>query len=121
MIDYKTIKEKAEKAGALTDMTPAFYEFKEEGAGFAGRLKAISSVSSGLSQGTYNQYLFETDDGLIKCAFGSATDKEVAPMMRVGDIYVVEYSGKIKISGGRSVNKFKVFAVDESMIPADKK
>jgi len=115
--EMKTI---AEKAGAITDLTPTFFEFAEKGDGFVGRLKHVSTVQSGLSEGTYNQYLFETDEGLIKCAFGAATDKEVAPMMRASGVYIVEYLGKVKITGGRSVNKFKVQEIDESAVPKSK-
>lgn len=119
-MNLKEMKEIAEKAGALTDLTPTFFEFTEKGVGFVGRLKHISTVQSGLSEGVYNQYLFETDEGLIKCAFGAATDKEVAPMMKTSGVYIVEYLGKVKITGGRSVNKFKVQEIDESAVPKGK-
>ncbi len=113
---YSEMKKEAEKKKALNDLSPQFFVFEKKGDGFTGRLKGLSSVQSGLSTGTYNHYLFEVDAGLIKCAFGAATDKELAPMMKISNIYSVEYMGKVKISGGRSVNKFKVFEIDEAAL-----
>jgi hypothetical protein len=114
---YADMKKLAEKAKAIVDLTPAFLEFKKAGDGVTGRLKNVSQVQSGLSEGQYNQYLFETDDGLVKCAMGAATDKEAGAMMKIGRVYVVEYKGKEKISGGRSVNKFKIIEIDEGLLP----
>ncbi len=113
---YAEMKKSAEKAGAVTDLTPQFFEFKTKGDGFCGRLKHLSPVTSGLNQGTYNQYLFETDSGLLKCAFGNSTDKEIESLVKLGNIYIVEFLGKQKISGGRSVNKFKILEVDETAL-----
>jgi len=118
---YSEMKKEAEKKKALADLSPTFFAFEKKGDGFCGRLKGLSSVQSGLSQGSYNQYLFEGDAGLIKCAFGAATDKELAPLMKVGNIYTVEYLGKVKISGGRSVNKFKVYEIDEAAMTGEAK
>uniref|UniRef100_A0A6H1ZNN0 Uncharacterized protein n=1 Tax=viral metagenome TaxID=1070528 RepID=A0A6H1ZNN0_9ZZZZ len=116
---YSDMKKVAQDKGAVANLTPQFFVFDTVGGGFCGRLKALSAVTSGLSQGTYNQYLFEVDAGLIKCAFGAATDKEVAPMLRVGNIYIVEYKGKEKISGGRSVNKFHIEEIDEAALTVE--
>ena len=116
MMKYSEMRKAAEKSGAFTDLTPSFFEFKQKGDGFCGRLKHTAPVTSGLNQGTYNQYLFETDSGLVKCAFGNATDKEVESLLKLGNIYIIEYLGKAKISGGRSVNKFKINEIDESAI-----
>ena len=125
---YSDMKKVAQEKGSVANLTPQFFVFDKAGAGFCGRLKGFSSVSSGLSQGTYNQYLFEVDTGLLKCAFGAATDKEVAPLLHIGNVYIVEYKGKEKISGGRSVNKFSIEEIDEAAMtvgireePLDKK
>jgi len=120
---FADMKKQAEEVGAVNDLTPAFFAFGKSGDGFCGRLKHIAPVQSGLSEGTYNQYMFDTDDGLIKCAFGASTDKELESLVKIGNIYIVEFLGKAKITGGRSVNKFKVMEIDEAgLTPApDKK
>jgi len=114
---YSEMKEAAEKSQARVNLTPEFYQFKQNGDGFTGRLKSFSEVQSGLTEGTYLQYMFETDDGLIKCAFGKATDKEIGALIALGRVYNVEYHGKEKITGGRSVNKFKIYEIDEGLLP----
>ncbi|GAI82088.1 unnamed protein product, partial [marine sediment metagenome] len=73
-------------------------------------------VESGISEGIYNQYLFDTDDGLIKCAFGGATDKEAGMLMEVDRVYSVEFAGKVKITGGRTVNKFHIERIMEEVV-----
>lgn len=114
---YGEMKEAAKKADVMKDLTPNFFEFEKQGDGFVGKFIASAAVDSSLGTGTYNQYLFETDDGMLKCAFGAATDKEVVPLMKVGGIYSVEFVGKVKIGGGKSVNKFKVYEIDPSLLP----
>ena len=114
---YSEMKKAAEKAGALKDLTPTFFEFSKKGDGFAGKLRSVSTVQSGLGKGEYCQYLFDTDEGLVKCAFGAATDKELSAFFEPGRVFSVEFLGKIKISGGRSVNKFKILEIDPSLLP----
>jgi len=109
----------AQKVKGFRDLTPFFYEFKKRGDSFVGRLVNVAQVESGLSKGVYNQYLFETDGGLIKCAFGAATDKEAGSMMQVSRVYAVEFLGQEKITGGRSVNKFKILEIDEAALPRE--
>uniref|UniRef100_A0A6H1ZP84 Uncharacterized protein n=1 Tax=viral metagenome TaxID=1070528 RepID=A0A6H1ZP84_9ZZZZ len=116
---YNDMKKAAEKKDAMSDLTPTFYQFEKKGDGFVGRLKHVVSVQSSLSEGSYNQYLFDTDDGLIKCAFGAATDKEVEAVFKVGNVYSVEFLGKLKISNKRTVNKFSIMEIDEAAIAGE--
>jgi len=113
---YSEMHEEAQKVGAVKTLTPTYFSFEEKDDGFVGRFKGRSAVDSSLGGGQYNQYLFDTDDGLIKCAFGQATDKEAGALMEVGKVYAVEYLGQVKITGGRSVNKFTIDLIDESAL-----
>lgn len=115
-MNYDAMAKEAQKQGAMDQLTPTYREFKKAGECFVGRLKAVSSVESGLSEATYNQYLFDTDDGLIKCAFGGATDKEAGQLMSVGKVYRIEFGGKETITGGRQVNKFRIERIREEDI-----
>lgn len=115
-MSYEAMAKEAIKQGAVEQLTPAYYEFKKPKDGFVGRLKGISEVESGISEGIYNQYLFDTDNGLIKCAFGGATDKEAGLLMEVGRVYLVQFEGKVKITGGRTVNKFRIERIMEEVV-----
>lgn len=108
--------EQGQKVGAVKTLTPTYFSFEKKGDGFVGRFKGRSAVDSSLGGGQYNQYLFDTDDGLIKCAFGQATDKEAGALMEVGRVYAIEYQGQVKITGGRSVNKFTIDLIDEAAL-----
>ncbi|GAG77216.1 unnamed protein product, partial [marine sediment metagenome] len=54
---------------------------------------------------------------LIKFAMGAATDKEAGILMEEGAVYAVTYKGKVKITGGRTVNKFLIEEVNLTEIP----
>lgn len=115
MVDYKKLLEQARKKGAAKDLTPTFMEFKKEGDSVIGKFINFVAVKSSLSEGTYNQYLFEAENGPIKFHLGSATDGEIAGQMVSGRIYHVEYKGKVKLAGGHTVNKFKVLEIDPTL------
>lgn len=118
-MSYKDKFDEAEKVGGTESLSPEYFAFEKKGDSILGMLKGVSEVQGQIGEGTYNQYLFDTDDGLVKCAFGAATDREAGSQMVIGGIYKVEFLGKEKISGGRQINKFKVLHVkgDSLSIP----
>lgn len=111
-MSYKEIYAQAKKENKITDLTPKFVKFEKKGDMIIGRFKGSAAVRSGLGDSEYNHYIFDTDDGLVKCHVGAATDKEISAQMEVGNIYCLTFVESIKISGGRSVNKFKVEYID---------
>jgi len=114
---YEEMYKKAEQSKELQNLTPVFKEFRKKGERIVGKLVSYIDTDSSAGEGTYKQYLFETDEGLVKFALGAATDKEIVPLMNFGKIYAIEFLETIKISGGRNVNKFKV----QQITPDDNK
>ncbi len=108
---YEEMYDEAKGNEQLRQLTAEYFEFKKPGVGFIGCLMGVNEVTSKLGGQGYNQYLFDTDGGLIKCAFGRATDGEAGVLMRVGGIYSIKYLGSEDIAGGRKVNRFEVFAI----------
>ena len=108
---YEEMYEEAKGNEQLRQLTAEYFEFKESGMGFIGCLMGVNEVTSKLGGQGYNQYLFDTDGGLIKCAFGRATDGEAGVLMHVGGIYSIKFLGSEDIAGGRKVNRFEVFAI----------
>ncbi|MHA1961936.1 MAG: hypothetical protein ACW99U_17140 [Candidatus Thorarchaeota archaeon] len=102
----------AEKAKTAVDVTPTWFAFEAKGQFVLGKLMGTSEVDSSLGSGTYLQYLMDTDDGLIKFSLGAATDKELHTVLHTGSVYKIMFMGKQKIKGGRSVNQFKVLALE---------
>lgn len=107
-MSYKQMMENAKRSGATKTLSPTFHEWKKTGQVLVGKFVASSPIKSTLSDGEYNHYLFESDEGLVKFALGGATDKEAGVLMIPGRVYVIEYQGKIDITSGRRVNKFDV-------------
>jgi len=96
----------------LRTVTPKYIEFKKAGECVVGILKGITSVGSQKEESTYNQYLVDTDMGMAKFAMGSATDKEIQPLLVIGVLYAFTFKGKEKLDAKRSVNKFLIEAID---------
>jgi len=107
-MSFKELYEQAKTSKVLRSLSPTFIEFKKKGDTVIGKLVAVTQVTSSKSQGFYNQYVVETDGGLVKFALGSATDREIEPLLEVGELYAFTFLSKESLGGGRSVNKFQI-------------
>jgi len=96
------------KNGKSINITPKYVCFENEGDTIVGRFLSRSPVQSQTNQKVYFQYLFDTDEGLMKFHLGSATDGEAGCVMAEGDVYYVEFLGKEKIGNNKSVNKYHI-------------
>ena len=110
-MNYKEMIEQARINKELTQLTAAYVKFDKPGVNVTGLLMGKNPVAGGLSDKSYNQYLFDTDDGLVKCALGSANDGEAGVLMEVGQVYSITFTGQEALAGGRRVNCFDVFAI----------
>lgn len=110
---YSEMYQTRQQEGRIKDLTPEYITFEEKGDTLVGRLIGVTDVISTLNEGTYNQYLLETDDGMKKFAMGNATDKEMINTLIVGGIYAITYQGKEQLKGGRRVNKFSIESIPE--------
>ena len=106
MSTYKEMYEKAVKAKEIRQITATYQAWDKIGEIILGRFIGSSGVESSLGGGTYNQYLFDTDEGPVKFALGRAADAEIGAMLKKDRIYWIRYLGQEEISGGRRVNKF---------------
>jgi len=112
-MNYAEMYERRQAEGRIKDLTPEYVTFNEVDDSLVGRLIGITDVISTLNEGTYNQYLLETDEGMKKFALGNATDKEMINTLIVGGIYAITYKGKEQLKGGRRVNKFSIESIPE--------
>lgn len=111
-MSYKKQFQDAKTAKKTRDLSPDYREWKKDGDQIVGRFLAKNSVAGQLAGKNYNQYLFDTDDGLVKFALGSATDNEAGALMGVGGVYAVLYHGKEDLKGGRSINRFEIVEIE---------
>uniref|UniRef100_A0A6H1ZTU5 Uncharacterized protein n=1 Tax=viral metagenome TaxID=1070528 RepID=A0A6H1ZTU5_9ZZZZ len=108
MKSYKQLYQEAKKNKALKQLTPKYHQWDKEGDCIIGAYINQNPVTSRLGGQQYNQYIFETDEGLVKFSLGRAADSEFAEMFAKGIVYSIRFEGKEKISGGRTVNRFMV-------------
>lgn len=111
-MSYKEQYAEAKKGKDVKTLTATYIEFKEKGTSIVGRLLSRNTVQSTLGGGTYFQYLFDTDKGMVKFALGRATDSEAGALMGRGGVYAIEFLGQEKISGGRKLNRFNVEEIE---------
>jgi len=111
---YEEMARKAEKEGTAKEVTVTFVKLEKEGEVMVGQLMGVQKVVSKKNNGTYLQYLIETDEGLFKVSFGAAFDREMLPILHIGNVYAFTYLGKRDIGGGHSVNIIKTVLVNES-------
>ena len=117
-MNYNELAVKAFKKGQTENLTPKYFEFDAEGKGVVGMFKGKTPCESAQSDKVYYQYLFDTDDGLIKFHLDTVTDSEAGKVMLEGEIYSIQYLGKENIGNKKSVNKFQV---DHILYNEDKK
>lgn len=107
-MSYKDLFTEKTKDKSARLLSSDYKKFEKKGDQVIGRLLTINEVSGQMGGKSYRQYLFQTDDGLVKCAFGSATDNEAGALMAVGGVYSVVYNGQEKLKGGRNINRFEI-------------
>ena len=105
---YRALYENSKKAKTVKSVTPEYFKWKKEGDQIIGAFISYSPVQSRLGDKEYNQYIFETDEGLVKFALGRSADNEVTPILGRGVVYAITFQGKESIAGGRSVNRFDI-------------
>lgn len=96
----------AKKANNLTELTAIYKKWEKKGDFIIGAYVGQNEVTSGLNAKLYNQYLFDTDQGLTKFHLGKGADLEIGKILAEGRVYHIEFTGQIKIKGGRNVNTF---------------
>ena len=107
MESYAKMYAESKKENNLTELTAFYKKWEKKGDNVIGAFVGKTEVQSGISGNTYNQYLFDTDDGLTKFHLGKGGDSEIGQVMVKGCIYRIEFDGQEKIKGGRSVNTFE--------------
>jgi len=108
MNTYKQMYEEAVKDKAVKQLTPEYKKWGKVGEKVIGAFISKGAVESTVNEGSYFQYVFETDQGNVKFHMGKATDNDVGATLVPGIIYCITYLGKEEISSTRRVNKFMV-------------
>ena len=108
MKSYQELYKSSKKAKTIKSLTPKYVKWEKECQMIIGAFISLNPVQSRLGGAEYNQYIFETDEGLVKFALGKSADSEFTPQLSSGVVYAITYEGKETISGGRQVNRFNL-------------
>lgn len=111
---YEEMARDAEKKGTSAEVTVSFLKLDVKGQMIVGQLLGLQRATGKESGGTYLLYLIDTDKGMVKTSFGNAYDKEMGPVLHIGDVYSWEYLGKKDISNGHRVNEIRTVLLDQS-------
>lgn len=114
-MSYKDLAKEAFEQKTAHELTPEFFQFKEEGDNIVGRFLSKSEVTSSTNKGVYNEYLFDTDDGAIHFHCGAQFDSKVGVVLVQGKIYQITFTGKRDIGSGRRVNNFTVEEIPDPL------
>jgi hypothetical protein len=108
MTKYADMAKEAKEKKTGRSLTPEYVKFEKKGQSIIGLFISKSAIQSSTGDGSYNQYLMETDEGNVKFHLGSAADAEVGEVFKPGVVYSIEFQGQEDIGGGRKVNKFDI-------------
>lgn len=114
MRTYQKMYQDAVKTKVVKQLTPTFLKWEKEGQRVIGAFVSSNPVKGKLGLDPYNQYIFETDEGMVKFSMGRNADGEVGGSLARGGVYAITYLGKDRIEGGRSVNRFTVEEIGAS-------
>lgn len=111
---FEALAQEAIESGRAVEVTVLFLKLEKPGQSVIGQLMGVQRVRSRKNEGSYLQYLIDTDQGTVKVNFGAAFDREMMPILHIGSVYKFTYNGKRDLGGGHSVNIVETTLLDES-------
>ena len=108
---YHEMAAERESEGRVKKLSVQYMPWEKEGQSVIGKLVSENVIVSRKTDGTYKQYVFHTDEGMLKFQCGSYFDNEQGALMERGGIYLILFKGKRKIASGNSVNDFEVVEI----------
>ena len=108
---YHEMAADREKDGRTKKLSVAYLPWDKKGQIVIGKLMSENVIVSRKTDGTYKQYVFHTDDGMVKFQCGSFFDNDQGALMKIGGVYSILFNGKKKIPSGNSVNDFEVVEI----------
>lgn len=109
---YADLYKKATASKKVVDLDPEFRKLDKKGDFLIGRLLRREEVKARAGTGTFNCYIFDTDDGLVKTKLGGATDRSLGSSLIDGRVYRLEFLGKEKLPDGNEVNRWKIEEIE---------
>jgi len=105
-MNYREMLDNARKNETAEDIAAQIFQFAEEGDCLVGKLIGVDVFESQMYDTNCMRYVFDTDDGVVSCVLGKATDDRISARLKVGQVLALTYQGKAKTSRGNMVNQF---------------
>jgi len=113
-MDYKSLYKDAIEADKVIRTTHTIHQWVEEGQTIIGRVIDISEFTGGKFDQPCNQYMIDTDDGIISTLMGASTDKQLAVHDILGNVVCITYKGKKLLDDNRQINLFEVGVINNA-------
>lgn len=105
---YQDQWDEAVKEEQTESVRARYMVLEKEGESVVGRFLGIGKVISSLNEKEYNQYIFDTDEGIVKFPLSSTVDVECNQIFVEGEVYRIEYLGEQKTQKGFKVKDFDI-------------
>ena len=116
---YDEAAKKAGKDRKIESMDSTYWKPESKGDTQVGVYLDQFEVQASRGTGTYQQYLIDTDTGIVKFHLGSAGDKEYGEKFKEGELYVFEFDGKVTLPNTNTVNQWKISHVPSELVMGD--
>ena len=111
---YQEMAEAVDKEGLSSDITIAFRKLEKAGEYIIGQLIGLNRIQGKKADETYFQYVVDTDQGMLKTAFGNAYDGEMIAVLHIGGVYRWTFVEKKLLKNGHTVNVVRTEVIDDS-------
>lgn len=105
---YMEQYQEAKIKGKLKRRTYRIHTWSEDTAHLTGEVLSVKEFKGGTFDAVVNAYTIATDEGVVSCVLGSATDSQLEGTDLIGQLVHIEYCGKKELVDGRQVNLFNV-------------
>lgn len=110
---YKEIYEEAMDRGKAKHLTIDIHSWHEPGETLVGELVKIEPFKAGKYDNEVNQYIIQTDDGIVSTVLGRYTDNQIKDRLDLGDVIAITFKGQVSLDDGRKVNRFDVMKLED--------
>ena len=108
---YHEMAAEREADGRTRKLTVMYMPWEKSGQIVIGKFISEAVIKSKKNEGSYKQYVFHTDDGMIKFQCGGFFDNDQGAAMQRGGVYSILFQGKKKIESGNTVNAFELVEI----------
>lgn len=108
---YEELDRQAQSLGQIEKLTPEWIEWKEPGQTVIGKILSRADVQSLKYEQTMVVYSMDTDKGPVRFKLGAASEKDIGPFLKNGEVYRIVHLGLEKIEGGKERRNFEVYHI----------